>query len=231
MRRIGGEKRLEPDLRLRVLARLKGLQRRVELLSRLIEHRHPGADDRRSGRGRGGRRPFAEFERGARGRRLAHERRARRRRPQRARRAGRVRIGIWVECVRPPRPWRDARLARGQGRFGDVRLWRSAFGALAEPEFNVLAELLQLRFEPTLRVLQFLDPAVGLPKFFLEPVDAHHQPGGVVGISRPHPEYRPAAQSGGGKDRTALEPAPKAQGSRPMPRPGASETMTSLASS
>ena len=55
---------------------------------------------------------------------------------------------------------------------------------VAEPEFNILAEFLQLRFEATLRVLQFLDPAVGLPKFFLEPVDAHHQPGGVVGISR-----------------------------------------------
>ncbi len=61
---------------------------------------------------------------------------------------------------------------------------RSAFGAVAEPEFNVLAELLQLRLEPTLDVLQFLDPAIGLAKFFLEPVDAHHQPGRVVGISR-----------------------------------------------
>ena len=118
------------------------------------------------------------------GRGTRDERRARRRRSQRARRAGRVRIGVGIECVRPLRPWRDARLARGQGRFGDVRLWRSAFGAIAEPEFNVLAELLQLRLEPTLRVLQFLDPAVGLAKFFLEPVDAHHQAGRVVGISR-----------------------------------------------
>src|ERR1700722_13021039 len=54
MRRVGGEKRLEPNFRLRVLHRLKGLERGVELLSRLIEHRHPGADDCRSGRGGGG---------------------------------------------------------------------------------------------------------------------------------------------------------------------------------
>ena len=57
-------------------------------------------------------------------------------------------------------------------------------GAIAEPEFNVLAEFLQLRFEPMLGVLQFLDPAVGLAKFFLEPVDAHHQRGGFIRIAR-----------------------------------------------
>jgi hypothetical protein len=34
-----------------------------------------------------------------------------------------------------------------------------------------------------LGVLQFLDPAVGLPQFFLEPIDAHHKPGAIVGIA------------------------------------------------
>jgi hypothetical protein len=34
-----------------------------------------------------------------------------------------------------------------------------------------------------LGVLQFLDPAVGLPQFFLEPIDAHHQATGVVGFA------------------------------------------------
>ena len=72
--------------------------------------------------------------------------------------------------------------AKGASATSEVR--RRAAGAIAEPEFNVLAELLHLRLEPMLRVLQFLDPAVGLAKFFLEPIDAHHEPGGVVGIAR-----------------------------------------------
>ena len=96
-----------------------------------------------------------------------------------------------------PRPWRGARLVRGQGRFGDVRLRRGAAGAIAEAEFNVLAELLQLRLEPALRVLQFLDPAVGLAKRFLEPVDAHHEPGGFVVVR--------AARNVGGRRGLAVE--------------------------
>ena len=102
--------------------------------------------------------------------------------PKRARRARRVRIGVRIERVRPPRPWSDGRLIRGQRRLGDVGVLRRAAGAIAEPEFNVLAELLQLRLEPMLRVLQFLDPAVGPAKVFLEPVDTHDEAGGVVWI-------------------------------------------------
>ena len=171
--------------------------------------------------GRGGRRSLAEFERRpgcgrlARQRRwrFAHERRARRRGSERARRAGRVRIGVGIECVRPPRPWRDARLGRGQGRFGNVRLRRSALGAIAEAVFHVLAELLQLRLEPALGVLQFLDPAVRLAKLFLKPVDAHHEPGGVADPRRPG--CRRAGEPDGGRYRTALEQAPQSRDRRP----------------
>ena len=103
---------------------------------------------------------------------------------QRPRRAGCVRIGVGIECVRSSWPWSNGRLLGSQRRFGDVRARRRATGAIAEPEFDILAELLQQRLEPLLRVLQSFDPAVGLPKFFLETVDAHHEPGRVVGISR-----------------------------------------------
>ena len=85
--------------------------------------------------------------------------------------------------MRPTSSALERRRLVGPGRFGDVRVRRRAAGAIAEPEFNVLAELLHLRLEPALRVLQFLDPAVGLAKFFLEPVDAHHQASGVVRIA------------------------------------------------
>ena len=133
-------------------------------------------------------------------RRLAHERRARRRRSQRPRRAGRVRIGVGIERVRPSWPWSDGRLVRSQGRFGDIGvLRRRAAGAIAEPEFDILAELLHQRLEPALRVLQFLDPAVGLPKFFLEPIDAHHEAGGLVRIARR------AARNVGGRWGLAVE--------------------------
>src|SRR3984957_244390 len=192
MRGIRGEKRLESGLRLWILPRLKGLQRGVVLLTRLIEHRAPGADDCWSARLRGGRRPFAEFERGAGGGLLtrqgrlglAHERGAQRSCSQRPRRARRVWIDVGVECVRPSWPWTDGRLVGRQERCGDVRIrrWRAS-GAIAKPEFNILAELLHLRFQPMLGVLQFLDPAVGLPQFFLEPIDAHHKPGAIVGIA------------------------------------------------
>ena len=66
--------------------------------------------------------------------------------------------------------------------------------SVAEPELDVLAELLQQRLEPVLRVLQFLDPAVGLTKLFLEPIDAHNKRGRLVGIARP----RPGISAGGG---------------------------------
>ena len=59
---------------------------------------------------------------------------------------------------------------------------RRAAGAIAEAEFNILAELLQLRLEPMLGVLQFLDPAVGPAQVFLEPVDTDDEAGGVVWI-------------------------------------------------
>ena len=72
---------------------------------------------------------------------------------------------------------RRGRLAGALGGFGDVRRRRGALGAVAEPEFDVLAEFLQLSLEPMLGVLQFLDPAVGLPKLLLELVDAQHQLG------------------------------------------------------
>ena len=193
MRRIGGEKRLKSGLRLWILPGLKGLQRGIELLARLIEHRYAGADHGRpscGGRG-GGRWPLAEIERrtccgrlARQGRRrLAYERRAWRSGSERARRAGRARISVGIECVRPSRPWRDARLGRGQGRFSNVRPWRGALGAIAKTVFHVLAELLQLRLEPALGVLQFLDPAVGLAKRLLESVDAQHKPGRVAGIA------------------------------------------------
>jgi hypothetical protein len=74
-------------------------------------------------------------------------------------------------------------LIRGHGRLGDVRLRLCAAGAIAEPEFNVLAELLQLRLELTLCVLQLLDSAVGLAKFFLKPVDTNDEARGVVWIA------------------------------------------------
>src|SRR3984957_3849354 len=142
MRGIGGEKRLESGLRLWILPRLKGLQRGVVLLTRLIEHRNPGADDCWSARLRGGRRPFAEFERGAGGRLLtrqgrrglAYERGAWRSRSQRPRRARRVWIGVRIECVRPP--WSDGWLVADQRCLGDVRVRRCASGAIAKPEFN-----------------------------------------------------------------------------------------------
>ena len=102
--------------------------------------------------------------------------------PERARRARRVRIGVRIKRVRPPRPWRGARLIRGQRRLGDVRVPRRAAGAIAEAEFNILAEFLQLRLEPMLGVLQFLDPAVGPAQVFLEPVDTDDEAGGVVWI-------------------------------------------------
>jgi hypothetical protein len=40
-----------------------------------------------------------------------------------------------------------------------------------------------LRFQPMLCVLQFLDLAVSLPKFFLEPINAHDEGSGVAGIA------------------------------------------------
>src|ERR1700722_16917044 len=162
------------------------------MLTRLIEHRDPGADDCRSARLQGGRGSFAEFERRAGGRLLtrqgrrglAYERGAWGSRSQRPRRARRVWIGVRVECVRPVWPWSDGWLVADQRCLGDVRVRRRrASGAIAKPEFNILAELLHLRFQPMLGVLQFLDPAVGLPQFFLEPIDAHHQATGVVGFA------------------------------------------------
>ena len=191
MRRIGGEKRLEAGFGLRILPRLKGLQRRIELLARLIEHRHSGADDCRSARGRRslarfGRRGLAELERLTRSgpRRLAHQWRARRCGSERPRRPGRVRVGVGIERVRRlPRPCRRGRLAGALGGFSDVRRRGGALGAVAEPVFDVLAELLQLSLEPMLDVLQFLDPAVGLPELLLELVDAQHQLRGLVGVA------------------------------------------------
>ncbi len=94
----------------------------------------------------------------------------------------------------------------------------SAAGAIAEPEFDILAELLQLRLEPALRVLQFLDPAVGLAKRLLEPVDPHHETGCVVWVAR-------AARNVGGRGRLAVEEIElrlsrrrKARGRRRTPR-------------
>ena len=230
MRWIGGEKRLESGLRLWILPRLKGLQRGVVLLTRLIEHRDPGADDRRSARLRGGRRSFAEFEGRAGGRLLtrqgrrglAHERRARRSRSQRPRRAGRVRIGVGIECVRPSWPWSDGRLVGGQGRFGDVR---APAGAPPErsPNRNSTSwrNFCSCASSRCCGVLQFLDPAVGLAKFFLEPIDAHHQASRRRRdrLARPL-ECRRAAEPGGGRYRTALEPALRARGRRRTPRRG-----------
>jgi hypothetical protein len=128
---------------------------------------------------------------------LPYQRCALRSRSQGPRRAWRVRIGVGVERVRPSWPWSDGRLVGGQGRFSNIRIWRRAAGAIAEPKFNILAELLHQRFEPALRVLQLLDPAVGLTKFFLEPVDAHHQPGAIIGIA-----WRPAWNVGGRRSLT-----------------------------
>src|SRR6185437_1639663 len=108
--------------------------------------------------------------------RLADERRAWSGGTERARRAGRARISVGIECVRPSRPWRGARLRRGQWRFRDVRPRRAALGAVAKAVFHVLAEFLQLRLESALPVLQFLDPAVGLAKRLLESVDAQQEP-------------------------------------------------------
>ena len=61
---------------------------------------------------------------------------------------------------------------------------RGASRAIAEAEFDVLAEFLQLLLEPMLGVLELLDPAIGLAKRFLELVDAHHELGGFVWIFR-----------------------------------------------
>ena len=78
------------------------------------------------------------------------------------------------------------------GAAGSPGLWGAsatsgAGGAPSErspkPEFDVLAEFLQLRLEPMLGVLQFLDTAVGLPELLLEPVDAQDQLGGLVRIA------------------------------------------------
>ncbi len=91
-----------------------------------------------------------------------------------ARRARRVRIRVGIERVR-------SFGSHGRGRLGHRRRWtggadgrrRRSAGTLAEPEFDVLTELLQLILQPTLRILELLDAAVGLPEFILEPVEAH----------------------------------------------------------
>ena len=87
------------------------------------------------------------------------------------------------------RPDRDRRLdcngRRHPGRRpGDDRGRRGGLArALAEADFDVLPELLELVFQPALGVLQFLDAAVRLPQLFLEPVDPHHHRGGLVRIA------------------------------------------------
>ena len=87
--------------------------------------------------------------------------------------------------MRPTASALQGRPARqGQGRFGDVRLGRGASRPIAEAEFDVLAEFLQLLLEPMLGVLELLDPAIGLAKRFLELVDTHHELGGFVWIFR-----------------------------------------------
>ena len=74
--------------------------------------------------------------------------------------------------------------ARGAGGgFGDVRLPRRALGVVAESEFDVLAEFLQLALEPMFGVLQFLDPTAGLPELLLELIDAQHQFRSLVGVA------------------------------------------------
>ena len=90
--------------------------------------------------------------------------------------------------------WSGAKGASATSEF-----WRRAARAIAEPEFDILAELLHQRLEPALRVLQFLDLAVGLPKLFLKPIDAHHEAGGLVGIA-----WR-AARNVGGRGGLAVE--------------------------
>ena len=133
------------------------------------------------------RRGLAELERLTRSgpRRFAHQWRARRCGSERPRRAGRVRVGVGIERVRRlPRPCWRGRLAGALGGFSDVRRRGGALGAVAEPVFDVLAELLQLSLEPMLGVLQFLDPAVGLPELLLELVDAQHQLRGLARVAR-----------------------------------------------
>ena len=160
MRRIGGEKRLEPDLRLWVLSRLKGLQRDIELLdaagraslprSRRSSVRSWAGEAAAPCRVREGRRRRAPRARAARSAELSPAGAARRARSDR--RWDRMRPTASAVEGRPAGPGPRALRRR--------RLRRSAFGAVAEPEFDVLAELLQLRLEPMLGVLQFLDPAV-----------------------------------------------------------------------
>ena len=77
----------------------------------------------------------------------------------------------------------DRRRRGGRGRRGAHRLGgggRRRTALVAEPELDVLAEFRKLLLEPPLGVLEFLDPAVRLPKLLLEPVDADNQRRGLV---------------------------------------------------
>ena len=103
----------------------------------------------------------------------------------RAAAARRARSGRRRDRTRPTTS--SALLARPARRgFGGLQRRQApggALGAVAEPVFDVLAELLQLSLEPMLGVLQFLDPAAGLPELLLELVDAQHQLRGLVGVA------------------------------------------------
>ena len=97
-------------------------------------------------------------------------------------RAGGVGLGVRVESVGPPRPRRRRavdhhrrRDRHGRGRPGRTPAARRRPGrcarAVAQAEFDVLPELLQLILEPALGVLELLDASVRLPQLLLEPVD------------------------------------------------------------
>ena len=123
------------------------------------------------------------------------ERRARRRRSQRARGAGRFRVARRIEGVALARGLHRARRRRrraGRRRGGGGRGGGGGTGA-AEAEFDVLLELLELIFEPTLLIFEFFDAAVGLPQFVFQPVDAHVERAGVARIGRR------AGDGGGGR--------------------------------
>ena len=94
-----------------------------------------------------------------------------------------------LRAVLAAAPASGARDGRG-GRGGGV-----GAGA-AEAELDVLLEALELVLEPTLLILQFLDAAVGLPQFVLQPVDAQVERAGVASVDR---VGRPAGNVGGGK--------------------------------
>ena len=186
VRAVRREERLQLLLGVGVLARLVGVDRRVELAARPVGEVEPAVDHRRPGRVRRLQRPGgvggdgprrAQIQRGAgdgslreSGRR---QRRARRSRAERARGALRVGIGVRVESV--ALAGLDGRRRRRLLRRDRRRARPGTLAAIAETEFHVVAEPLQLVLEPVVFVLQFLDRAVGAPQVRFQAIDAQHE--------------------------------------------------------